>query len=206
MTEGRYITKSALCERGWTEKAISTFYPKCDKEAPNPRFRKKGAPMKLYSLEKVEIVEGSDEFKAFQEGSSVRKNAARKGVETKKKKLLAELENWEIEVKKVPLEVVRREAIQSYNRWNEERDKCASLDDDPKFLDRITVNYLRHELSNYDNRLEDIFKKVGKREAYRIIKERILTSIADGYPELADEAKRQMEDKERTVDYGTLGF
>jgi hypothetical protein len=38
-----------------------------------------------------------------------------------------------------------------------------------------------------------ILKKVGKQEAYRITKKKFLTSIAEYYPELTDEAKRQME-------------
>jgi hypothetical protein len=199
MTEVEYIPKSILRERGWTEKAISTFYPKCEKEVPNPRFPKKAAPMKLYSLEKVEIVEQSSEFKEFQQGSSARKNAARKAVETKKKNLLAEVATWKIEVKEVPLDIVRKEAIKSYNGWNYENEKYASLKDDPQFLDRITVNYLRHELSNYDERLKDLFKKVGKQEGYRITKKKILTSIAECYPELADEAERQMKDPREQI-------
>jgi len=65
-------------------------------------------------------------------------------------------------------------------------------------LRRITVNHLRHNLSDYDRRLDDLFGKVGKSEAYIILNRKIYTSIADTYPDLAEECERQMYRKSGT--------
>jgi hypothetical protein len=197
MTDEKFITKLSLKERGWTEKAIAQFAPDCDKAAPNPRF-KKAAPMRLYSLSRIEEIEQSCEFKDFKQESVKRKAAAAKATETKKQKLLAELESWDIIVESKPLGEVRRYAIDAYNdhqEWlrghREWEIRTASVNSDTEFLDRITVNYLRHQLSNYEDRLDLLFGKVGKEVAYQILRRKIMRAIADRYPQLEEECRRQ---------------
>ena len=56
---------------------------------------------------------------------------------------------------------------------------------------REKVNYLRHECTEYDYTLCDLYGKTGKHIAYPIIKNRILTEIGKCYPYLADEVSRQ---------------
>ena len=71
----------------------------------------------------------------------------------------------------------------------------ATTDSDSVFLNRVIVNYLRHNLSNYDSKLDDIFGKVGKSEAYRIINTKIYAKIAEVYPVLKDECDNQLMSK-----------
>jgi hypothetical protein len=73
--------------------------------------------------------------------------------------------------------------------------RAATLESDPSFLQRITVNYLRHRLSRYDSELERLFGKVGVRDAYAALNLKVYSAIADAYPELADECRRQEERK-----------
>ena len=55
------------------------------------------------------------------------------------------------------------------------------------------VNYLRHELSSYENELNETAGKVGVRDAYLEIKDKVLFAIGDSYPELQNECRRQRE-------------
>lgn len=68
----------------------------------------------------------------------------------------------------------------------------ASERSSPEFLERITVNYLRHELSSYENHLTRVAGQVGAEDAYWRIKEKVLDAIAGAYPHLAAECCRQM--------------
>ena len=201
---GDYISKAGLKGRGWTDKGISQFLPTWDKEAPNPYYRK-ASPMKLYLMVRVEEIEQSEPFKAFQEASLNRKNGAAKAVVTKKAMLMAELNSWKIVVKSKPLEDVRKNAIREYNNHQAslERDDgyFASPNSNKDFLDRITVNQLRHSLSNYERRLDALFGKVGTHQAYPILHKKVMEAIADKYPELATECQRQIARKEFNDSY-----
>ena len=63
MMPPEYASKAGLKYRGWTEKAVTTFLGPPDKTTKNPHY-KKTAPMCLYALERVEMVEKSEAFKA----------------------------------------------------------------------------------------------------------------------------------------------
>lgn len=99
-------------------------------------------------------------------------------------------------------EVIQR-ACNSYNAYKEEQAFRTGFYDwqratpglDTAFLDRITVNYLRHELSHYEVELTRIFGKVGKEEAYVHLNSKVYAAIAALYPKLASECERQAERK-----------
>jgi hypothetical protein len=55
---------------------------------------------------------------------------------------------------------------------------------DLDFLARITVNYIRHELSEYDQDLMGLWGRVGKGEAYLRLNKKSYAAIAAQYPEL----------------------
>ncbi|HPE62478.1 MAG TPA: hypothetical protein PLQ49_00045 [Methanothrix sp.] len=125
--------------------------------------------------------------------------AAIKATETKKQKLLAEIGGWKIAVTSEPLDKVRCNAIDAYNvhqDWICEYEfsaiRFATEDSDPNFLDRITVNYLRHQLSNYGDYLAQLLGPTGKDEAYKTLRDKILLAIAERFPELATECRRQV--------------
>lgn len=60
-------------------------------------------------------------------------------------------------------------------------------------LKRWIVNYIRHNLIKYDLTLYENKGKVGKDEAYPVLKKAVLDRIAITYPQYADECKRQAE-------------
>lgn len=66
---------------------------------------------------------------------------------------------------------------------------------DPDFVARICVNYLRHALSAYDSNRDAIRRltqdPATQEEVGAIIKGRTLAAIAETYPQLGSEARRQ---------------
>jgi len=196
--KNEYISMAAVKARSWTGRAIAQFLGPHDKSVPNPRC-KSAAPAKLYLLSRVEEAEQSDTYRAFVAANAARVAGARRAVETKKAGLLAEVESWPIAVPSLPFEQVQRNAIRSSNdyheplAWKRGYDfDPARRDSDPDFLDRITVNYLRHNLSEHDEKIVALFGKTGKHEAYVILNRKIHEAIAATFPEIRDECDRKI--------------
>lgn len=60
-------------------------------------------------------------------------------------------------------------------------------------LDRWKVNFIRHNLCEYDDSLTALFGLVGKDSLYYRLKAETLSKIAEVYPELKAECMRQMK-------------
>lgn len=195
------LTASTLTARdGWTKGAVERFLGEPDVFAENPNYRS-GPPMRLYDLSRVIEAEMSEDFKAFVTSNAGRVAGAAKSVRTRTQQLLAEVAAMPMTLKeKRSLEEVTRAA---YGSWKANKDVVAwergwedpsherfeELSDD--FKNRVTVNYLRHERTEYDNRLEDLSARAGKEQAYSAIRNRIFGMIAERYPDLANECKSQ---------------
>lgn len=190
-----FLTKSAILKRGWTEGLINFYLPEPDVTKPNPMYRK-AAPMNLYSKTKVENIEKRKNFQQSQDKLINRKIGAQVAIETKTHKMKEYVDNLQVELEDIPLEQARLHAIDSYNDFHSvirNNDlNWASTNSDVSFLNRITVNFLRHQASNYEEELENIFGKVGKLLGYTTIKNKILTAIKSKYPALSAECNKQL--------------
>jgi hypothetical protein len=96
----------------------------------------------------------------------------------------------------VPLidpESLTHKAIEHFNRIRAQTDAPASEASGRRFLDRLRVNYLRHQLTHYHQLLRKTYGKVGAPGAYLEIKAMVLTAIAATYPDLAEECARQKQ-------------
>jgi hypothetical protein len=201
LVDTEFMSKSTLKNRGWTDKSIESFLKNADKTANNPYY-KSASTMKLYLTSRVLATEKSKEYITFQTISNQRKAASVKAAQTKKKQLLQRINACKIELEqRSPLEV-RQDAIIAYNDfkeqmlWEREHEYTpATENSDAEFLNRITVNYLRHSLSNYDDQLGDIFGRVGVGDAYTILNEKIYAKIAETYPHLREETEKQLKRK-----------
>jgi hypothetical protein len=187
------FTAPELKKRGWTDTAIKKFLSEPDATKPNPHY-KTAAPMRLYKKSRVYGKERSRAFKAWREGVDKRKAAAQKAVETKERKLLDKIESFEVSVDKITNVV--KEACAHYNARNGMKIidygyEPATENSDKSFLDRITVNYIRHELTDYDYELMDLVGKVGKQSAYEKLVEKVYKEIGRVYPEYEFEADYQ---------------
>ena len=74
------ITQSTLRARGWTMAMIRDVLGTPDREVPNPRYARAGAPMKLYYLERVIAAEATEEFRLARAKADRRRTSSRKGL------------------------------------------------------------------------------------------------------------------------------
>lgn len=102
-----------------------------------------------------------------------------------------------------------RKACAHYNDRNPGKRPAdpVSAGTDPEFVARICVNYLRHALSDYDANRDAIRRLTpdgdAQDEVGAIVKARTLAAIAQTYPQLGEEARRQAVRTDR-IAAGTL--
>jgi hypothetical protein len=158
--------------------------------------------IKFYLIDRVLKTEITEDFLIDKEKSKVRSNRSKKTAEKKAIQLLEQTRHWVPKIKRLSKKDVFNKSIDSYNNWNCDRFDVepATLNSDKEFLDRITVNYIRHNLTEYDYELYDLFGKVGKQEAVCTVKCIMLDKIGELYPYLVDECLRQKEPFTDSID------
>jgi hypothetical protein len=196
----QYITKTELKKRGWTDRAIDIYLSDSDKVVRNKRYVN-APPMHLYLKSRVEGLESCPEYLRYLSQHTTKRIGAQKGVSTKKDRLIKEVQSWAILLKPERAHTITQSALLEYNRYHP--DEPASHNNSIAFLNRITVNYLRHKLTNYDEKLNALFGKVGKDEAYQLLNQMIYKKISEQYPELATECKRQLVQKYKRGNNGS---
>ena len=194
------ISQASVLGRGWTKGMISALLPP-PLERENPHY-KKAAPMKLWEFETVEAVEQTDEYKTAKEKADSRRLSAKKAVQTKTEKLDDELTAFANSIKVNVIsdcDLISR-TIDAKNEWFEriswyrldgyfdDRD-AAEAPDEVKV--RWIVNYIRHNLTDYDEELYSVKGKCGISALYSKYKNMILDKIAAAYPKYAEECERQ---------------
>lgn len=191
----QFITKTDLISvRKWTDRLIKKYMPEPDLIKNNPHYRQ-ASKMKLYKITRVESIEKNEQFLIDFQKTTLRRKSSVKMVETKKDNLLIEIYELPISVEFIPINELVPLVIDDYNDRNYYKDYLTLRDLDQSTLERLTVNYIRHQLTSYDQCLGLIFSKVGKKEGYRLIKERIYKCISESYPELTGECALQLRGK-----------
>jgi hypothetical protein len=189
---GDMLTMPKLRERGWTPAMVRDLLGDPDELRRNPVYRS-AAPMGLWAAARVTAAEAGSAFAQRQATASKRSAASAEVAARKRQELLAKAASVPVRVPLMVRERLIREACASYNEFHAEyADFMATPGSDPEFLDRITVNYLRHELSSYETELAALFGKTGRAEATAVIRRRVYRAIAGAYPELAAECGRQL--------------
>jgi hypothetical protein len=156
--------------------------------------------MQLYSLARVEVCEQEDGWKQAKARTTVRSEVGKTIAARKAALLITQAKRMSITVVRFPLDTLVNRAIASSYTFHEEllweggHDYArASEQSDPADLSRITVNYIRQHLTEYDTLLEEVAGQVGVSEARRVIRRRVYAQIAACYPEFGEECKRQMD-------------
>ena len=204
--EGKYATASVLLEKalqkdpaaamvalatilsrdGWTRSLVDRFLGAPDAMKENPHY-KQAAPMRLYGWLRVVEAERTPEFVAAVEVSTRRRISAKSVAMKREAELLQKVRTMPIAVPDLPLDKMRRAAIESYNEraLDMESDRWADGSSDRTFLNRITVNYIRHERTEYDSTIaEELRPRPGVDEAVQILHDRINQLIRLRYPAL----------------------
>lgn len=203
MTDSEYLTKAAIKkERGWTDTAITKFLGDPDKLGSNPYSSKMHSH--LYLLSRVKKVEKTKRFKEWKAKSETRRASARKAAQTRRDKTLAKVRSRLDEIQLDPqarglskkrlrkLAVASYEDYESYRSWDEPP-RIVEKDAPQEFIQRIEVNFLRHEGTLYDAELEEYAGSTGVREAVDMVRERVYEVIAKEYPYLKKECERQLQ-------------
>ena len=159
--------------------------------------------MRLYLLSHVEAVEATDEFRTAVKQSGPRREASKKGVETKRAKTRDWLAALTILVEELEWEDLVSCAADHYNTGPKGNDdNWIDASSPPEVLHRHMVNYLRHQMTDYEELLRQKSGRVGSDEAYLELNRKIYDAISEMYPKLADECERQMSRKEEAdMDY-----
>lgn len=190
------ITQSGILLRnGWSKTLIA-------KLMGEPDLRKKifgrSVPACLYRLDRVVAAESAPAFTDAQASLARRKAAAKKAVKTKVDKLMADIAEMSVSVEIVKLSQLQQLAIDAFNEWNYDSYKQASRHSDKTFLERICVNFIRHELTEYDWALWEVAGKTGKSLAITAIRQRVYGAISAAYPMFQGECNRQLWERFET--------
>lgn len=194
MEEEKLITQATVLSMGFTKSMIDKLLP-----APalkdNPRYRS-AAPMKLWKETDVLAAMETDAFREAAAKAERRKASASKGVDTKRKnaELLAEELIAAIRVQRIDLPALKKMALASQQSWYDYRERGEIVNPDEEDVQRWMVNYIRHDLCEYDASLYTLFrpgKMADKDKLYPKVKRETLAKIAQVYPELAEECKAQ---------------
>ncbi|MFE2474128.1 hypothetical protein [Streptomyces mirabilis] len=147
--------------------------------------------MRLYDGQRVEQTEAGPEFVAARTKAARRSEIAQQAADhhraqPRRPSRLA------ITVPVMDRKDLIERSCRTYNRLEAGLfDENAGPDSDPAFIERITVNHIRHDLTEYDQALEDKYSHVGGDAAKARIRERVYEAIARTYPHLAEERRRQ---------------
>ena len=192
-TKERMMCLSELKENGFNQKLIDELLPEPTLKQ-NSRY-KKAAPMKLWHEDDVKKAMETQAYKDYQAVRAKRQAAAEKAINTKTEKLMDEVKTAieKITVKRIDIKKLKNKTISAKQAWyainGYER---AAYNADEETVNRWMVNYIRHNYTEYENDLESLFNRVGKTQAYVLLKNAILDKIAAVYPELEQECKSQM--------------
>lgn len=191
------LTKTEVKELGFSDRLIEALLPEPELR-DNPRYRYAGAPMKLWLKSDVDRAMETDEFKEHLKVREKRSLAARKAAETRRAKTLARAreraplievaQGWsEDEIRESALRSHYEWEVQKGNYWDDSY-RC----DDERAVSRWMVNFVRHELTDYDHEFYEMSGRTGIGEVHRLYHDAVLREIAKAYPFLEGECKRQM--------------
>jgi len=102
-------------EWGWTDRLILKFLGEPDKLAPNPYYRNAGAPMRLYSISRIEAAEATEDFISASKATAKRQESANTGVNTKTANMLRRMGSAELRIiKGKTREEIKRLAVDTH--------------------------------------------------------------------------------------------
>lgn len=198
MQKSNLITQSTVLGMGWTKKMIDTLLPEPILK-DNPRYRC-AAPMRLFEEEAVLAVMETEEFIAAFEKTKKRRESSWKANQTKREKLenLVDERIRAIKVEVLPDDELVSETLEEREDWYRYNAEIRGEYDyrfygpaDTDTLNRWVVNFIRHNLVEYDESLYKMKGKVGIEDEYVRYKFAVLDRIAETYPKYAEECNKQ---------------
>jgi len=182
----QWLSKTELLKRGWSATLITKLLP--SPLSTGKATRRSGSLSHVWPLDLVEQQEATEVFQCHL--SRKQEKTERTPHAKQRQYLLSLVERCHIyipchsytQIKKATLESVREREVYK---------------DDPKYANhasiiRWQVNYIRHELTCYDDICKRLVSCVGEQQAHRMLKNKVLALIAQTYPKFRAECHRQM--------------
>lgn len=192
-----YITVTGLVEkRGWTRSMATKLLENLDyKEVNNPHY-KCAAPMTLYYLKDIKRIEKTKKFAQLKEKAEKRKISAKKAVETKINTTMDIADTFSVTVERIDLEDLEEFTLEEKqywydNNWNSDYYRNAYSADE-ETIKRWMVNFIRHNLSDYEEQLEILEGRTGKNKGYWHFKIKLAEEMKRVYPELEKDIDKYM--------------
>lgn len=194
------LAKSKVKELGFSDKLIDELLPE-PVLRPNPHHVS-GPPMSLWKEADVEQAMETEVFKAHIAKRNAmrekRQAAAKKAVETKRKNLLEHVRSIIPEIE-VDDDWTEEELLEAGRQSKHDYEvfvlghygDTSFLCTDPRTLQRWGVNFVRHRLTRYEVELDDMAGKTGCSEAHNLYHDAVNQKIAETYPFLRKECRRQ---------------
>ncbi|MCD8018707.1 MAG: hypothetical protein LUF92_03725 [Clostridiales bacterium] len=197
------LTLKKVKELGFTDKLIQELLSEPEL-VQNPYYRH-AAPMKLFVKDDVYKAMKDDRFIIAQEKRLKRQEAAKKAVETKTNKLRKEFDSLQenIVVKRIPMQKLKKRTLENKQDWYDyQRELRDYVDEyynayeaDEETVNRWMVNYIRHNMTSYDDGIYELHGRVGRHDVFKEFHISILKKIETVYPELKDECENQIAKK-----------
>jgi hypothetical protein len=168
------MTKTQVSrEFGLTEKQVKLL-GEPDVVKPNPHYRKAGAPMRLYSCTRVQ--QWVEDNQPLLSGEEWRREAAFKGVETKREKTREQVAELVRGLRMDPAPSRRRLEHEAGLFILKRYGHCPD-----KVSEKALCSHLRHDYTNYEVILADVKGRVGMGEFYFAVKAYLCCRIVEHY-------------------------
>lgn len=193
----RYFTKTKLKRRGWSETLIKTKLGDAHKRVKNP-FNSNASDLLLWEEKAVIEKEQDQDFQTHLARREKQSNLMKSRSEKSRQELFSEIESMDINIAIMGAEELKDFAIKEWRKEKRGNVPFCPSKAHSQTLARWMVNYIRHNLTRYDQKLEEIIGKTGRKEAVTLIRQRVFKEIARTYPEFSAECQRQLD---RRVNY-----
>lgn len=191
-TTTTHLNATQLAARGWTPAMIRDFLGRPDQTEYVPRFRQ-AAPTLLFAVPRVQAAERTATFVQRRELAVRRSAVAKAAADRRRNEMLRLMAADEVRIPDLAPHVLTDRAI----RHRDPRDAIDAHKADEATLNRWKVNYLRHQLTDYDSMIEGMFGAIGRAAVEAVMRRRALEAIGKKYPDLLDECQRQLRVSER---------
>lgn len=172
---GSKCIQSNLIELGFTKTILKKYYPTPVKK--DMAFRRH---YYIYDVDVVKKFVESSEFKTDFLKSIIRSIAAKKVADEVKMKNLETIKAYNIVIDKLSIKELKKLAINSWEMFNMD----IWNDDSKEHTNRLIVNYIRHNLTNYDDILVFNKGKIGTDCMHDLLQDMINEKIYEMYPGL----------------------
>ena len=190
----KLFSVTELRARGWIEAIIRKLASKLDDTRPNP-IDKCAAPMKFYLAARMKLIELRKTWIAWKTWSALRKQSAVAAASAREEELQGYVGLIESAGAKLTAEELAARAISHFNDFVADTEKHkAFVGSALEFLNRISVNYLGHQMAAFEEHLHKMEVMAGVDEVPLDLCE-IYDAIGRTYPHLRDECRKQNKDR-----------